>query len=117
MPHGQIDGESELNAIEKELIAAQKQADEYSKERTKDALTKLSKEEKVVANIDKTDDNLKSNKKSSDKDEKDNKEVKPEEIVKKITKEEDNNTEDHDKKPEKDSSELSEQPKKEYDIM
>jgi hypothetical protein len=34
MPHGQIDGESELNAIEKELIAAQKQADEYSKEHT-----------------------------------------------------------------------------------
>jgi hypothetical protein len=64
MPHGQIDGESELNAIEKELIAAQKQADEYSKEHTREALAKLGKDE-VVANTDKTDENLKS-KKTSD---------------------------------------------------
>jgi hypothetical protein len=102
MPHGQIDGESELNAIEKELIAAQKQADAYSKEHTMEALSKLNKDEVVVANTDRTDDNSKS-KKSKDRELKDEK---PEEIANKITKEEDNNTEESDKKPERDLSEL-----------
>ena len=64
--------------------------------------------------MDKSDDNLKNSKKSTEKEEK---EEKPEDLAKKITKEADNNTEDHDKKPEKDLSELAEQPKKEYDIM
>lgn len=69
--------------------------------------------DEVVANTDKTDENLKSKKKRDQ----DVTEEKPEDIAKKITKEEDNNTEEHDKKPERDLSELSEQPKKEYDIM